>query len=412
MISNFKISPVIPNVNKSTGVGKIVLQVDFNNSIKRERVFFSTSLLEAKDKFKNGKSKNKKINSLLADEINFLQNSINELKIKGIKITASTLKDYRESQKCLGQSLVDYIKDIKEYKLSNFKNKQPINYDTLIFNIEELQKRKKCIFNLIDINQQFLNDLVRFFKSKNLRSTTIKFNYLNVFKAVLNQLHKDGIIDGAFRKFDFGIKVVESELPTLTDEEIQKLGKYMPKNRVDQRVKDLAMIQIFTGLRISDLRSLTKENFSDGNLKIRTKKTNSYVAIKLVNHIVPILEKYDYNPAMYLNFHTHNFNYRLKKILKELEIDRSVEHVEEINGNVVSSFKKIHEVISSHDLRRTAITVLSDEGWTTKQIMAVTGHTDDRSVNRYIKVDPKVISEKMEKFGARYNFSDNPTGNP
>jgi len=407
MVNNFNILPLIPNYNKSTGEGKIVLQVNFNNSSKRERVHFPTPLTELRSKFKNGKSNNKRLNALLEEEINHLRNAINELKIKGIKITASALKEYKEGQKGLGKSLIEHIKDVKDFKLIHLKNKQPINYDTLIYNIEEFQREKKKLFNLININQDFINDLVRFFKSKNLRSTTIKLNYLNVLKSVLNQLHKDGIIDGSFKNLDFGIKVVESELPTLTDAEIEKLGRFKPKNKVDQRVRDLALIQIFTGLRISDLRSLTKDNFSEGHLRIRTKKTNAYVSIKLVDHIIPILEKYEFDPARYLNFHTHNFNRRLKRILKMLEIDRPVEHVEEINGSVVSSFKKMHEMISSHDLRRTAISVLASEGWSTKEIMYVTGHTDHRSVNRYIKVKSSVIAKKMDAYGSRYDFTSN-----
>lgn len=403
MTNNFNIYPTIPNYNKSTGEGKIVIQVDFNLN-KRERVSFPTNLSELKSKFKNGKSTNKKTNSLLEAEINFLRNAINELKIKGIKITPNTLKEYRESQKSLNKPLIDLIKQVKEYKLNNFKNRHPINYDSLIYNIEELERREKTVFNLNDISQKFINDLIRYFKSKNLRSTTIKLNYLNVFKSVLNQLHRDGIIDNSFKKFDFDVKLVESELPILTDEEIEKLGNYSPTNKVDQRVKDLAMIQIFTGLRISDLVSLTKNNFSNGRLKIRTKKTNTYVDIKLVDHLLPILEKYDFDPSKHLNFHTHNFNRRLKGILEQLEIDRTVEHLDEINGKVISSFKKISEVISSHALRRTAISVLSAEGWTTKEIMSVTGHKDFRSVNRYIKVDPNQIGKKMDQFASRYRF--------
>lgn len=80
-------------------------------------------------------------------------------------------------------------------------------------------------------------------------------------------------------------------LKVLIESEIRKLIEYMPTRDSIIRVKDLALIQLFTGLRYSDAIKINQSNIFNDQLSITAEKSNQNINIPLHSTLKNILEK-------------------------------------------------------------------------------------------------------------------------
>ena len=84
----------------------------------------------------------------------------------------------------------------------------------------------------------------------------------------------------------------ETDHVYLTEAEIQQItNANMPDERLAE-IRDLFIIQCWTGLRISDLSRLERGNIKDGLLSITAKKTRQKVVIPVTNELQTVLNKY------------------------------------------------------------------------------------------------------------------------
>ena len=87
------------------------------------------------------------------------------------------------------------------------------------------------------------------------------------------------------------------------------------------------------------------------------------------------------------------FNVLLKKICKEVNLNRLVSVSTLMGSSSVNTEKRpLYEVISSHSCRRTFIMNLLSKGIDYKTIMTMTGHSDVKSLMKYVSVN----SERIE----------------
>ena len=195
--------------------------------------------------------------------------------------------------------------------------------------------------------------------------------------------------------------------PALTLEELKQIKDVKLSGHLN-KVRDLLLVQCFTGLRISDMKTLsTRRVYGSGDdqyIKLRTKKGDREVEIYLNETVQAIRAKYDGFPAMMAE---QQYNESIKKVCKAAGIDEVMQDAKKIqmvniNGklcprNVRGNFPK-YELISSHDLRRTFATVLYHETEMEQaDIMAMTGHKSERTFLLYIHANPKHIRERAKK---------------
>ena len=79
------------------------------------------------------------------------------------------------------------------------------------------------------------------------------------------------------------------------------------------------------------------------------------------------------------------FNENLKEIGKMAGIDAPTEVVQYRGAKAEISVKPKYELIASHTVRRTGITLLLQHGIESSLVMKVSGYTDPRSFQKYIK---------------------------
>ncbi|WP_219291447.1 tyrosine-type recombinase/integrase [Arthrospiribacter ruber] len=402
-----KVRAILLNVSKVSQIGTINIVV-YTYSIdgKKEITYFPTAIRIQKPKFNKGIVKGIKgsdsINNQIQEEILKVNDLIKKLEVQNIPITKETLNQSKEKNSYSFYTLVQLIEFSKQYKEDNNKNKNTNSYNSLILNVQELEKEQNKTFKISNINQKLINDLLTYWRKKGLKSST-QNNYLRHLKASFLVLYKNNIIDDSFNRLDYSLKVVESDLPTLLDSEIQVLLKSKLANTEEMaRIKFL--IQMMTGLRFSDLDQIIPKNIINNTINIFLEKNEVPVKIPVHNNLKILLNSVDFNVRDNLKININHFNTVIKKVFKKLELNRPIQTIEERDGLIITKNKPLNRVISSHAARRTAISILSELGLSIAEIQSITGHRDINSVVRYIKISDNHKIIKMNQYSEKFNI--------
>ena len=149
--------------------------------------------------------------------------------------------------------------------------------------------------------------------------------------------------------------------------------------------EDLFVVGCLTALRYSDYSTLTKDNFQDGFIIKRTKKTNVTVRVPMHDYVREIIAKYDGDIPSGLCI--QYFNKYLKIIMKEIGLTDKITYSYTVGGVLKTVTKEKWELISSHTARRSAATNLYMTGrMKTLEIMKLTGHRSEQNFFRYIRL--------------------------
>ncbi|HEY0741804.1 MAG TPA: hypothetical protein VGD40_10085 [Chryseosolibacter sp.] len=177
------------------------------------------------------------------------------------------------------------------------------------------------------------------------------------------------------------ISLSEDELQTYID------ATDLPAHLV--RVRDLAVLQCSTGLRISDRKRIDK-NITGNKIKIEAQKTRSAIEIPITPQVREILERYNYELPQ---ISEQNYRQGIKDIHKKLFPEQSVQVRE---GNTYKDVF-VWEEISSHDMVRTFITLSAERGMPINAIAKITGKSVATLLKNYLVESQKVADKEMEK---------------
>lgn len=176
-----------------------------------------------------------------------------------------------------------------------------------------------------------------------------------------------------------------------------------------KRVKDVFVFGCTTGLRFSDIYMLTNKNFkkqyANWYLKLRSKKTKTYSYIKLPDYAVAIYKKYKPKSAstkVFSKVSLFIFNRTLKEVGKKANFSDPIEMTRERLGKSKRLYQqkqlKFYDKMSSHMMRRTAITTLLILGMPEHLVRKISGHSHaSSSFNRYVHYAQTYIDKEIDK---------------
>lgn len=190
------------------------------------------------------------------------------------------------------------------------------------------------------------------------------------------------------------------ETPVLTISQ-DRLSLLMNDNWVlltdprQRKTRDLLLFGCTTGLRFSDLRNLTKRNIiTVGNnvyLTNTSKKTSTSIRIKLPAYCILIVQRYKGDKKLLPYPCLSAFNKNIKK-LAELAGWTEVMGKRRHQNNRTIEMKKPRggpyrfcDLMSSHIMRKTAITTLLMAGVPEHAVRRISGHTSNsKEFQRYV----------------------------
>jgi integrase len=152
---------------------------------------------------------------------------------------------------------------------------------------------------------------------------------------------------------------------TWTEEEIKQ---YEDRHPIGTPARRLFTLALFTGQRLSDLRKMGQGNIKEGKLVIRQQKTKALVVIPIVPELARVLDAGpDIAPTFILGVQGRKLG----------------------RGQVDTLFRKwcreagLPDACVLHGLRKAICRRLVALGMTAHQIMAITGHTSLKEIQRY-----------------------------
>ncbi len=294
----------------------------------------------------------------------------------------------------------------EEYVLSIRKKKSQSTYNNTIRVFKKLKEIENQFSKPIMVPVQNGNSIAELKKhelfwkrfEKHLKAYCYKKNYLDsyiqlifkIIQAFLNWLKnvKHLKITGFASLFKVKLKLI----PIITlDEtkwnEILQIETTHVLSKKEVRTKDLFVFGCITGLRYSDLSSLKRSNLEIQNsntiyLTTNSKKTQTYTRLKLPSHAIQIIKKYKGKSSQLLPFPSLNqFNKNLKSLGEKIgwiyEVGKPRFKNEKTIDVKTKTGKRFRycDLLSSHIMRRTAITNMLFNGMPEHLVRKISGHS-------------------------------------
>ena len=247
------------------------------------------------------------------------------------------------------------------------------------------------------------------YEKKNYKENTIYATY-EILKAQLNAAKKSGFnIDDTYYKELRGkckdvdnIYLTEREIEAIYKLDIPHLKKegLIDEKSTMEQTRDLFIVGCYTGLRRSDLNKLNDGiwNLSEdkNTVSIVAEKTKKRVVIPLHPYVRAIY--YKYNGILPKLGDKHNTNVHLKNLARLAGINEIVSKTENRGGKVTTLKHQKYDLVSFHTARRSFATNMVLKGVPTLAIRQLTGHTNEQTFRKYVKVTP-------EQYAKLFGFS-------
>ena len=163
------------------------------------------------------------------------------------------------------------------------------------------------------------------------------------------------------------------------------------------KVRDLFCFQCLTGVRFSDIKNLSREDIKGPIWKLRTQKTRQIIDIPLNSFAISILAKYNECPQPLPVITNQKMNEYLKVLCRKASIDDQTKTVKYMGSERIETVYKKFEIVGTHTARRTFISLSLQKGMKPDVIMAITGHTTYKMMQKYLKIADNFKREEMDK---------------
>lgn len=203
--------------------------------------------------------------------------------------------------------------------------------------------------------------------------------YLAVLKAFLSAYLDENLFPCKNPGKELKAKRVPSQNVYLTEEEIERIERYVPHNDTERDIKAAFLIECYCGARTSDVKSFTEHNIIDGRLCYVSQKTKVESSIPIHRNLMRYLQ---YKPTG-----EHNravYNDVIKRICRRCGISQETK----IFYHGKTQTRPKYEYVGSHTARRSFATNLTLRGVPRAVICALMNHNKNENMtSRYICVD-------------------------
>ncbi|MFM9986062.1 MAG: hypothetical protein ACKVOK_12560 [Flavobacteriales bacterium] len=316
-----------------------------------------------------------------------------------------TKKDGQRIRAATSQSY-DYMQRL----LQNFSNEKKFDLKLYLvnhLNASELEKAKKYWKQFhVQFTDYLYDDLNHY---DNYVGQTIKS--LRVF---LNYVNQDLMLNvGQFHK-KFHVPKEEIQIVVLSPTQLNYLiyDKTLDDklNAELKVIKDIFVFGCTVALRFSDLMALQQFHLTrtgkDVYLKVRSQKTSSESNIKLPGYAVDILNKYKSRRKHILPQYSKGyFNKMLKNLSQTIEHNEPLIKVRSRRGKESIIFKNeakrqhytLADHVTSHTMRRTAITTMLRLGMQEQAVRRISGHAaNSKEFFKYVSFSQSYIDSETD----------------
>ncbi|NUQ82790.1 MAG: site-specific integrase [Bacteroidetes bacterium] len=290
------------------------------------------------------------------------EQTFNEILLKqGNRINEGTLKVYRTA-----------FKYLREFCIQEGK---PVNPEK--FNSDFMQGFLSFLYSEVGLTDNTAHKVIR-----TLQAAAKKTQKTETYKQAGITIHPD-----FFESLSM-VKTRKAGKIFLTLPELQSIIALKPRTAKIERIRDLFIFQCLTGLRYSDLKTMTREAVKD--IKIegkeyrfiekRQEKTRDFVKIPLIPLAEEILIKYDFLLPVPSN---QKYNEYLKELGQEAGLNEPVKITRYQGAKEITVTHPKWNLIGTHTARHTTATLGHQLGLPPKVVQATLGHSDLKTTMIY-----------------------------
>lgn len=271
-------------------------------------------------------------------------------------------------------------------------------YNTTLNKLKEYEARFKTKIKHRDLDLEFYERFVNFLSQEQKINLGTIGNYIGTIKTIARDAKlKDLPVHKHIEHPNFFVPKVTAKDIYLNDDEINIIFNHDFKGvERHENTRDLFIIGLRTGLRVSDFLRLKETNIDGDYIKITTKKTDHFVTIPLHPQVKAIIRKRGGLPRLISD---QKFNKYIKEICQEVKFTQLVEG-SKINEKTKRKEEGIYpkwELVSSHICRRSFATNLYGK-LDNLTIMGITTHQSETQFLKYIKITDTEKAEKLKKY--------------
>ena len=277
-------------------------------------------------------------------------------------------KEMFERKEIEKTSFKSFFNELKEKRSGKTKEQWTTTFN--LFNVF-------CPYDVTfgDITVRFIEEFKEFIlhqhsrisPGKTIHQNTAK-TYFKPFRVAINTAHKYDLLSRDFNKTVSDIPMLDTKREYLTLDELIKL-KATPCE--DDEIRGAAIFSIYTGLRFSDIKSMTWGNIKEGNngmyLEYRQRKTKALEHIPISTDVIELLG--EPKSSNELIFPELSKKKRYNRVIKKWISDAG-----------------INKIITFHCFRHTNATLLIAKGVDLYTVSKILGHKSIKTTQIYAKV--------------------------
>lgn len=238
-----------------------------------------------------------------------------------------------------------------------------------------------------EITMKTYSDLIGHFYENNDHALNSLGKTIKNWKVFLKAAHKRGFHENlVYAHEDFKVPGEDTDDIYLTSEELKQIYEHNLPNKTLDIVRDWFIIDCYTGLRISDIRLLGKENIHKDTIQIANEKTDTKVVIPMHAYVKAILKKWKGLPPKVTE---QEMNRSIKQVCELAGINEPILYSVTKGGKRKDFYFKKYEMVSNHTARRTLISNMVNAGIPDNQVMQVAGIKKHTTLMKYKKTKPE-----------------------
>ncbi len=212
--------------------------------------------------------------------------------------------------------------------------------------------------------------------------------YLHQLSGVMN-IYEDVLPSANYRSV-MQVRNEPSQHVALSEEEVERIHRYMPRSKVEADIKRAFMLECLCGARSCDIASLSESNIHDGWLTYISQKTKTETSVPVHRY----LREYLAMPTSKPKYQRAVVCETIKRICRRCGIDGIVKIF--TKGQWVTKAK--WSLVGSHTARRSFATQLALRGVPVPTISKLMGHSNTKMTSRYICIENKDIGDTALAF--------------
>lgn len=191
------------------------------------------------------------------------------------------------------------------------------------------------------------------------------------------------------------IRTGKKEIIALSIKEVEQLEKVdVSESSELQKAKDMFLLGVYTGLRISDLKRLNETRIINGRIRMTLQKNDKEVTIPLLAKARTIIDR---NGGRSPRISEQVLNRSIKIVCSKAGIDSKLTIRINVAGRDIDKEEPKFKLITSHTAGKTFISLAPQWfGLSPAEVAAIVGKDLKTVLNHYYKLPHESAIEKME----------------